>query len=47
MIIVTINVDRFDKCMGEWYSDINVSRKESIFLTPCTDTNDYIKERCE
>lgn len=34
MIIVTLNFNPFDKCMGEWYSDIRVSRKESIFFNP-------------
>jgi len=41
-------VNPIDKICEEWYSDIVISCKESIVCaTLCTDTNDYIKERCE
>ena len=41
-------VNPIDKFAEEWYSDIIASCKESIVrFTFCTDTNDYIKERCE
>lgn len=32
MIIVTFKVHPFDKHMGEWYSYIGISRKESILF---------------
>jgi len=34
MTIVTINVNPFDKYMGEWYFDIRISRKESKLFYP-------------